>query len=42
MKFNILKQDGTKSSSITVDDSVFGIEKNNRFVDHEVVYELDN
>ena len=40
MKFNILKQDGTKGSSITVDDSVFGIEPNNSVVHQAVVAEL--
>ena len=42
MKFNILKQDGTKGSSITVDDSVFGIEPNNSVVHQAVVAELAN
>ena len=28
MKFNVLKQDGKKGSTITVDDSVFGIKPN--------------
>ena len=40
MKFNILKQDGTKGSSITVDDSVFAIEPNNGVVHQAVVTEL--
>ena len=42
MKFNILKQDGTKGSSITVDDSVFAIEPNNGVVHQAVVTELAN
>ena len=42
MKFNILKQDGTKGSSITVDDSVFGIEPNKSVVHQTVVAELAN
>ena len=42
MKFNILKQDGTKGSSITVDDSVFAIEPNNSVVHQAVVTELAN
>ena len=42
MKFNILKQDGTQGSSITVDDSVFGIEPNNSVVHQAVVAELAN
>ena len=42
MKFNILKQDGTKGSSITVDDSVFGIDPNNSVVHQAVVAELAN
>ena len=42
MKFNILKQDGTKGSSMTVDDSVFGIEPNNSVVHQAVVAELAN
>jgi len=42
MKFNILKPDGTKGSSITVDDSVFAIEPNNSVVHQAVVTELAN
>ena len=42
MKFNILKQDGTKGSSIMVVDSVFAIEPNNGVVHQAVVTELAN
>ncbi len=42
MKFNITKEDGSKGSSINVDDSVFGIEPNNSVVHQAVVAELAN
>ena len=42
MKFNIINQDGTKGSSITVEDSVFGIEPNTSVVHQAVVAELAN
>ena len=42
MKFSITKEDGSKGSSINVDDSVFGIEPNNSVVHQAVVAELAN
>ena len=42
MKFNVLKQDGKKGSTITVDDSVFGIKPNESVVHQAVVAELAN
>ena len=42
MKFNITKEDGSKGSSINVDDSVFAIEPNNSVVHQAVVAELAN
>ena len=42
MKFNITKEDGSKGSSINVDDSVFGIKPNNSVVHQAVVAELAN
>ena len=42
MKLDVLKIDGTKSSAITLDDSVFGIEPNHHVVHQAVVSELSN
>ena len=42
MKFNVLKQDGKKGSTITVDDSVFGIKPKKSVVHQAVVAELAN
>ncbi|HIA85351.1 MAG TPA: 50S ribosomal protein L4, partial [Candidatus Marinimicrobia bacterium] len=42
MKLNVLKQDGKKGSTITVDDSVFGIKPNKSVVHQAVVAELAN
>jgi len=42
MKLKVLNQDGSKGSTITVDDSVFGIEPNKSVVHQAVVAELAN
>lgn len=42
MKIKVLKKDGTKGTSVTVDDSVFGIKPNESVVHQAVVAELAN
>ncbi len=42
MKINVLKQDGSKGTTVTVDDSVFGIKPNESVVHQAVVAELAN
>ena len=42
MKLNVLKIDGSKGSSVTVDDTVFGIKPNESVVHQAVVAELAN
>ncbi|MFL3026597.1 MAG: 50S ribosomal protein L4 [Candidatus Neomarinimicrobiota bacterium] len=42
MKLDVLNIDGSKSSAITLDDSVFGIEPNHHVVHQAVVSELSN
>ena len=42
MKLDVLNIDGLKSSAITLDDSVFGIEPNHHVVHQAVVSELSN
>ncbi|MBT3478830.1 MAG: 50S ribosomal protein L4 [Candidatus Marinimicrobia bacterium] len=42
MKLNVLKQDGSKGSAVTVDDTVFGIVPNKSVVHQAVVAELAN
>ena len=42
MKFNVLNIDGSKGSSINLDDSVFGIEPNHHVVHQAVTSELSN
>ena len=42
MKLNVLNIDGTSKSSVTVDDSVFGIKPNESVVHQAVVAELAN
>ena len=42
MKFEVLNMDGSKGSSINLDDSVFGIEPNHHVVHQAVISELSN
>ena len=42
MKLNIIKQNGGKGSTVTVDDSVFAIKPNESVVHQAVVAELAN
>ena len=42
MKLNVLKTDGSKESSVTVDDTVFGIKPNKSVVHQAVIAELAN
>ena len=42
MKLNVLKLDGSKGSSVTVDDTVFGIKPNESVVHQAVIAELAN
>jgi|TARA_B110000438_G_C15634490_1_gene572456 large subunit ribosomal protein L4 len=42
MKLNVLKIDGSKGSSVTVDDTVFGIKPNESVVHQAVIAELAN
>lgn len=42
MKLNVLKKDGSKGTTITVDDTVFGIKPNESVVHQAVIAELAN
>ncbi|MFL3024736.1 MAG: 50S ribosomal protein L4 [Candidatus Neomarinimicrobiota bacterium] len=42
MKLNVLKKDGSKGSSMTVDKTVFGIKPNESVVHQAVIAELAN
>ncbi|MEA1881366.1 MAG: 50S ribosomal protein L4 [Candidatus Marinimicrobia bacterium] len=42
MKLNVVKQDGSKGTAVTVDDSVFGIKPNESVVHQAVIAELAN
>ena len=42
MKLNVLKKDGSKGTTVTVDDTVFGIKPNESVVHQAVIAELAN